>query len=104
MLTGEDRLGAHAYLPLYLVTCGIIVFLLWRYRALTPELTLRFHWTVLPSAALLLVAWIGLGHAFNRVTGAADAVVPLAEADVFGPLAAGSAGAFWRRWSPAASG
>ena len=94
-LTPEDRLGAWVYLPLYLVVCGVIVFLLWRYRHLTPELSLRWHWTVLPSAVFLLVAWLVLGQGYNRITGAGDAVVPLAEADVFGPLAAGSAVAFW---------
>ncbi len=73
----------------------MILFLLVRYRRLTPELNLRFHWTVLPSAVLLLAAWVALGHGYNQVTGAPDAVVPLADADVFGPLAAGSAVGFW---------
>lgn len=94
-LTPEDRLGAHVYLPLYAAICGIIVFLLWRYRRLVPELTLRFHWTVLPSAVALLVAWVALGHGFNSVTGAEPAAMPLADADVFGPLAAQSSLAFW---------
>ena len=94
-LTPEDRLGAAAYLPLYAAVCGVIAFLLWRYRALVPELTLRFHWTVLPSAVALLAAWIALGRGYNRLFGVEDAVVPLAEADVFGPLAAASAAGFW---------
>lgn len=93
-LTPEGRLGAYAYLPLYALICGVIVFLLWRYRALTPELNLRFHWTVLPSAGLLLAAWLLLGHGYNRLMGVEDARVALADADVFGPLAAGSTLAF----------
>ena len=95
LLTPENRLGAWAYLPLYAGVCGLIAWLLWRYRALVPELTLRFHWTVLPSAALLLVAWVALGHGYNRLFGVEDAAVPLAEAEVFGPLAAASAAGFW---------
>lgn len=95
MLTPENRLGAGVYLPVYGTVCGVIAFLLWRYRQLTPELTLRFHWTVLPSALVLLAAWIALGRGFNQLTKGGAGVVPLADADVFGPLAASSSGVFW---------
>lgn len=45
----------------YAAQCGLTIWLLWRIRRLVPEMNLRFHWTVLPSAALLLWAWIALG-------------------------------------------
>ncbi|MEM1212316.1 MAG: hypothetical protein AAGI68_08450 [Planctomycetota bacterium] len=41
---------------------AVITGLLIRYRKLTPELNLAVHWTVLPSIALLIAAWVGLGH------------------------------------------
>ncbi|MEM6552928.1 MAG: hypothetical protein AAF750_12490 [Planctomycetota bacterium] len=44
------------------VQIAVITALLVRYRKLTPELNLAFHWTVLPSIALLIVAWVGLGQ------------------------------------------
>ena len=53
--------------PLYVLQCGLVAWLLWRYRRLTPELNLRWHWSVLPSAVVLLVAWVGLGYGYNRL-------------------------------------
>ncbi|MEM6394490.1 MAG: hypothetical protein AAF797_17120 [Planctomycetota bacterium] len=50
------------------IQIAVITALLVRYRKLTPELTpapgsaFGLHWTVLPSIALLIVAWVGLGH------------------------------------------
>ena len=53
--------------PLYLLQCVLVAWLLWRYRRLTPELNLRWHWSVVPSAVLLLVAWVLLGYGYNQL-------------------------------------
>ncbi|MEM7682514.1 MAG: hypothetical protein AAF288_11210 [Planctomycetota bacterium] len=45
----------------YTLQCVATVWLLWRVRKLVPEMNLRFHWTVVPSAVLLVVAWVWLG-------------------------------------------
>lgn len=47
----------------YTVQVGLVVFLLWRYRALLPELNIRFHWLAIPTGVGLLFAWIYLGYA-----------------------------------------
>jgi len=47
----------------YALVAVIIVFLLWRYRKLTPELTLKFHWLAIPTGIGLLYAWVYLGYA-----------------------------------------
>ena len=60
---------------LYAVQCGATVWLLWRYRALVPELNWSFHWLAVPTGVGLLVAWVGLGwlmagefsHRFNAL-------------------------------------
>ena len=44
----------------YSVQCGLVCWLLWRYRALTPELTVKFHWLAVPVGVGVAVAWIGL--------------------------------------------
>jgi len=49
-----------AYSAVYLAQCGTVGWLLWRYRKLVPEMTLGFHWTVIPSALFLTAAWIYL--------------------------------------------
>jgi hypothetical protein len=49
------------YPPLYVIQCSIVGWLLWRYRRLLPELTLSFHWLVLPTAITVTVSWIALG-------------------------------------------
>ena len=50
-----------AYPLIYSVQCGLVLALLWRYRRLLPELTLRFHWLALPVGAGVAAAWIALG-------------------------------------------
>lgn len=47
--------------PIYTLQIVLTLALLWRYRRLTPELNLKFHWSVIPSAILLTWAWIELG-------------------------------------------
>ncbi|MEQ9460781.1 MAG: CPBP family glutamic-type intramembrane protease [Phycisphaeraceae bacterium] len=46
---------------LYSVQCLLVLWLLWRYRRLTPELNIRFHWLAIPTGVFLLVAWVVLG-------------------------------------------
>jgi len=50
------------YPLLYGLQCGLVVALLWRYRRLTPELNVRFHWLAVPTGLGLLVAWVALGE------------------------------------------
>jgi membrane protease YdiL (CAAX protease family) len=50
-----------SYPVLYTAQCGVVLWLLWRYRKLLPELTLRFHWLAVAAAVALTAAWIGLG-------------------------------------------
>lgn len=49
----------------YTVQVGIVVFLLWRYRRLLPELNIRFHWLAVPTGIGLMFAWVYLGYASN---------------------------------------
>jgi len=46
---------------LYTVQCVLTAGMLWRYHKLLSEITLWFHWSVIPSAVFLTAAWIGLG-------------------------------------------
>lgn len=50
---------------LYAVQCVLTAAMLWRYRRLLPEMTLWFHWSVIPSAVFLTAAWIFLGWFFG---------------------------------------
>ncbi len=54
---------------IYTAQCGVVVWLLWRYRKLTPELTASFHWLAVPTGAGLLVAWVVLGYAMGGELG-----------------------------------
>ena len=54
---------------LYLAQCVATVWLLWVYRRLLPELTLRVHWLAIPTGVLLLVAWVVLGYAMTGELG-----------------------------------
>lgn len=49
----------------YTVQVGIVVFLLWRYRKLLPELNIKFHWLAVPTGIGLCFAWVYLGYASN---------------------------------------
>ncbi len=56
------------YLPwsyplVYTVQCGLVGYLLWRYRRLLPELNLRFHWLAVPVGVFVALAWVWLGMA-----------------------------------------
>jgi len=58
----RDEWSPFAYPVAYTIQCGIVVWLLWRYRKLLPELTLSFHWLAVPVGVGVAVAWLGLGH------------------------------------------
>lgn len=49
------------YLLTYTFQCGIVAWLLWRYRKQLPELTLRFHWMAVPVGVAVAWVWIRLG-------------------------------------------
>lgn len=92
---GGDRVAALAYPVIYLASCAVILWLLWRYRHLTPELTLRFHWTVIPSVIFLTAAWVALGYGYNTLFFGELKKVPLDEADTFGELMRTGSAVFW---------
>lgn len=50
------------YAPAYCIQCGLVVWLLWRYRKLLPELTVDFHWLAVPVGVFVAWAWIRLGY------------------------------------------
>ncbi|MFA9479218.1 hypothetical protein ACERK3_13080 [Phycisphaerales bacterium AB-hyl4] len=52
-----------SYPLLYGVQCITVAWLLWRYRKLLPELTIKFHWLAVPTGVGLCVAWVALGYA-----------------------------------------
>lgn len=54
---------------IYAAQCAAVVWLLWRYRKLTPELTASFHWLAVPTGVGLLVAWVVLGYAMGGELG-----------------------------------
>lgn len=56
-----------AYPVLYAVQCGMVALLLWRYRALTPELNLRFHWLAIIVGVGVFAAWLALGDASRNI-------------------------------------
>lgn len=49
------------YPAAYAVQCGATAVLLWRYRKLTPELTLHFHWTAPVAGLIVFAVWVPLG-------------------------------------------
>ncbi len=59
----------YAYTAGYALQCGLVLALLIRYRKLTPELNLRFHWLAVPTGLGLLFAWVYLGYLTNILTG-----------------------------------
>lgn len=61
------RLLPAAFIPLYLVQYGLVVWLLLRYRKHLPELNLRFHWLAIPTGIGLCVVWVLLGHGMDHL-------------------------------------
>jgi hypothetical protein len=49
-----------AYVPCKAVQVLAVLCLVWRFRRLVPEITLRFHWAILPVSMVLTVCWISL--------------------------------------------
>jgi membrane protease YdiL (CAAX protease family) len=46
---------------LYVLQCGVVLWLLWRYRRLLPEMTLAFDWRAVPVGVGVFVVWVVLG-------------------------------------------
>ena len=59
VLFAQD-LSPYSYAPLKLAQFAIVIYFIWRWRKLTPELSWKFHWLAIPSSVLLFVAWIVL--------------------------------------------
>lgn len=64
---------------IYVAQVGLVVWLLWRYRHLLPELNIRFHWLAVPTGVGLLFAWVYLGYASIWLSRAAQDVPILAD-------------------------
>ncbi len=59
---------AWTYPFLYVLQCGVVVWLLWRYRKLLPELTVKFHWLAVPIGVGVAYAWIWLGFVVEEAS------------------------------------
>ena len=57
------------YPVIYTVQCGLVGWLLWRYRKLVPELTITFHWLSIPVGLGVAAGWIWLGMWSQRTFG-----------------------------------
>ncbi|MAE63861.1 MAG: hypothetical protein CMJ18_06270 [Phycisphaeraceae bacterium] len=80
---------AKLYPLLYLIQCAATVWMLWRYRSLMPELTLRCHWLSL--VAGLGVAWLWVVIGKQMVTWFPNAfadtgATPFFQDDQMGPV------------------
>lgn len=76
------------YPVLYTGQCVLVVWFLWRYRKLTPELNLRFHPIAVPVGVGVAVLWIWMGLGMIRLfPGQFDDVgaEPFFAADQMGP-------------------
>ena len=60
-------LAPASFLPLYMLQCGLVVWLLWRYRKHLPELNLKFHWLAVPTSVGLCALWVLLGHGMDHL-------------------------------------
>lgn len=61
VIVAARDLSPLTYPFLYTAQCVIVLWLLWRYRRLTPELTLRFHWLSLVAGLGVAWLWIVMG-------------------------------------------
>ena len=66
------------YPLLYVLQCGLVCALLWRYRKLLPELTVRFHWLAVPVGVAVFIGWVWLGMTYNALLYQSDAGAPAA--------------------------
>ncbi len=79
-LSGPEPFGQPFLRPfIYTVQVGLVVFLLWRYRRLLPELNVKFHWLAVPTGIGLLFAWVYLGYATIGLSRAAQGVPVLGD-------------------------
>ena len=87
---------------IYTAQCGVVVWLLWRYRKLTPELTASFHWLAVPTGVGLLVAWVVLGYAMGGELGHRWATLTQGDwIGAFGPYPYDTLGQEPNRFGPA---
>ncbi len=60
-MTPDTRPMVYLRPMLYVVQCGLVLWLLWRYRRLLPELTATFDWRAVPVGVGVCVVWVLLG-------------------------------------------
>lgn len=64
---GVVREHAVGMYPLvYAMQCGLVMWLLWRYRRLVEEMNWRFHWLAVPAGVGVFYAWVWLGVAVEE--------------------------------------
>lgn len=63
----RESIHGAIYATSYVVQCLLVVWLLWRYRHLLPELNWRFHWLAIPVGVGVVVAWIVLGRLMRTI-------------------------------------
>ena len=63
---GVDYVGLGTYPFLYALQCGLVLWLLIRYRQLIPEMNWKFHWLAVPTGLGLTWAWIKLGMVMSE--------------------------------------
>lgn len=72
VVVGELRdLNLAALAAVYTGQCVLVVWLMWRYRGLLPELNWKFHWSAIPTGVGLVVAWVYLGDWMASLRGEA---------------------------------
>jgi membrane protease YdiL (CAAX protease family) len=66
-ITGFVSEKQPALYPLfYCFQCGAVMWLLWRYRKLLPELTLKIHWIGILTGIVVFVGWVWIGMAIEE--------------------------------------
>jgi hypothetical protein len=65
----RDSIHWTLYGTSYVVQCLLVVWLLWRFRHLLPEMNWRFHWLALPVGIGVFVAWVVLGDLTRAIPG-----------------------------------
>ncbi|QQE13650.1 CPBP family intramembrane metalloprotease [Planctomycetota bacterium] len=64
---GTEYVGLGMYPFLYVLQCGLVLWLLIRYRKLFPEMNWKFHWLAIPTGLGLTWAWVKLGDVMTGV-------------------------------------
>ncbi len=60
-LAARDHIATWLLIPCYIVQCGLVAWILWKWRRHLPELNWKFHWLALPVGIGVCAAWVALG-------------------------------------------